>query len=147
MTTTAGTATAATGTATDGSPPGRHADGSGAPRVARPAALASADVLAGQDDASSVRGGAGAVPEQRPGEAARPAAPPDAVAPRGSSLPQQRHPLDPPPRPRIVQEPAILGLSRLTRGRFGSRLFALFFVLVYALIVVQTIYAIFDRPW
>lgn len=65
-------------------------------------------------------------------------------------MPRQRVPQLPPgptPRPRIVPEPSILGLSRLARSRFGSRLFTLFFVFVYALIVVQTVYAILDRPW
>ena len=51
-----------------------------------------------------------------------------------------------PPRPRIVAEPSILGLSRLTRGRFGSRVFTLFFVFVFTLIVVQMIASILD-PW
>lgn len=58
-----------------------------------------------------------------------------------------RSPLDPPPRPRIVEEPGILGLSRLTRGRFGSRLFNLFFLLVFTVIVIQMIWAILDHPW
>jgi hypothetical protein len=58
-----------------------------------------------------------------------------------------RRPPVPPPRPRIVDEPGILGLSRLTRSRFGSRLFNLFFVLVFTVIVVQMIYAILDHPW
>jgi hypothetical protein len=51
------------------------------------------------------------------------------------------------PRPRIVDEPGILGLSRLTRGRFGSRLFTVFFVLVYTVIVIQMVYAILAEPW
>jgi hypothetical protein len=45
-------------------------------------------------------------------------------------------------RPPVVQEPSILGLSRLARGRVGSRLFTLFFVAVYALIAVQMVVAI-----
>lgn len=40
-------------------------------------------------------------------------------------------------RPRIVEEPSILGLSRRTRSRIGSRLFTLFFVAVFTLIAVQ----------
>ena len=56
-------------------------------------------------------------------------------------------PPGPPPRPRIVDEPGILGLSRIARSRFGSRLFTWFFVLVYTVIVVQMIYAIFDERW
>jgi hypothetical protein len=58
-----------------------------------------------------------------------------------------RRPPGPPPRPRIVDEPGILGLSRLTRGRFGGRLFNLFFVLVFAVIVIQMISALLDNRW
>jgi hypothetical protein len=72
------------------------------------------------------------VPQQR-----RPQAPPDRVAP----LP------GPPPRPRIVDEPGILGLSRLSRSRAGSRLFTWFFVLVFTVIVVQMVAAILDQQW
>jgi hypothetical protein len=61
--------------------------------------------------------------------------------------PAPRLPPGPPPRPRIAEEPAILGLSRLTRGRFGSRLFNLFFLLVFAVILIQMISAILDHPW
>ncbi len=73
-----------------------------------------------------------AVPQQR-----RPQAPPDRPAP----LP------GPPPRPRIVDETGILGLSRLSRSRAGSRLFTWFFVLVFTLIVVQMVAAILDQQW
>jgi hypothetical protein len=48
--------------------------------------------------------------------------------------------------PRIADDPAILGLSRLTRGRFGSRLFTLFFVLVFTLIAAQMVVSIL-YPW
>ena len=37
-------------------------------------------------------------------------------------------------RPPVVEGPHILGLARRTRGRWGSRLFTLSFVAVYALI-------------
>lgn len=43
----------------------------------------------------------------------------------------------PPSRPRIEAEPAILGLSRHSRSRLGSRLFTLFFVVVFGVIVIQ----------
>ncbi|QYN35610.1 hypothetical protein K1T35_46230 [Pseudonocardia sp. DSM 110487] len=56
-------------------------------------------------------------------------------------------PSGPPPRPRIVDEPGILGLSRLTRGRFGSRMFNLFFLLVFTVILIQMISAILDNSW
>ena len=42
-------------------------------------------------------------------------------------------------RPPVVGEPEFLGLSRLARGRVGSRLFTLFFVAVFTLIAVQTL--------
>lgn len=42
-------------------------------------------------------------------------------------------------RPRIVEDPSILGLSRHSRSRFGGRLFVCFFVLVYAVIVIQLV--------
>ena len=58
-----------------------------------------------------------------------------------------RWPSDPPPRPRIADEPGILGLSRLTRGRFGSRLFNLFFLLVFTVILIQMVSAILDNSW
>lgn len=45
-------------------------------------------------------------------------------------------------RPPVEPEPSILGLSRLARGRVGSRLFTLFFVFVYALIAVQLLVAL-----
>jgi hypothetical protein len=49
----------------------------------------------------------------------------------------------PPPRPdarpRIVEDPVILGLTRVSRSKLGSRLFTLFFVFVYAVILVQLV--------
>ena len=48
-------------------------------------------------------------------------------------------PPDPPPRPRVEPELGILGLSRRARSRVGSRLFALFFVLVYLVIAVHLV--------
>jgi hypothetical protein len=69
---------------------------------------------------------------------------PEQAIPR-PRMPQR--PPDPPPRPRIVDEPGILGLSRLTRGRFGSRLFNLFFLLVFVVILIQMVSAILDHPW
>jgi hypothetical protein len=66
--------------------------------------------------------------------------------PTPHAVPQPRAPRLP-PRPRIVDEPGILGLSRLARSRFGTRLFNLFFLLVFVVIVVQMIYAILDKPW
>jgi hypothetical protein len=45
-------------------------------------------------------------------------------------------------RPPIGTEPAIIGLSRISRGRLGSRLFALFFVLVFTVIAIQLVLAL-----
>jgi hypothetical protein len=41
-----------------------------------------------------------------------------------------------------VAEPSILGISRHSRSRLGSRLFTWFFVVVYAVILVQMIVAL-----
>jgi hypothetical protein len=45
-------------------------------------------------------------------------------------------------RPPIGADPAILGLSRISRGRVGSRVFTLFFVLVFMVIFVQMVFAL-----
>jgi hypothetical protein len=71
-------------------------------------------------------------------------------ADRGPAIPRPRSSRwasGPPPRPRVVDEPGILGLSRLTRGRFGTRLFNWFFVVVFALILIQMVSAILENPW
>ncbi|WP_094922103.1 hypothetical protein [Pseudonocardia sp. MH-G8] len=111
----------------------------------------------GPGDRRFGRDGSGAdaaVPEPRaapagdgpPGDDVRAPAPPPVVPrQRRPAVPSDRHEL--PPRPRVVPDPAILGLSRITRGRVGSRLFTLFFVLVFTVIVVQMVAAILDHPW
>lgn len=48
-------------------------------------------------------------------------------------------PPQPETRPRIVEDPAILGLTRVSRSRLGSRLFTWFFVFVYAVILIQLV--------
>jgi hypothetical protein len=108
-------------------------------------------VATGTDDVPSARDGGttDAVPQSRvaPTEGSPAARKP---ASQAAAVPRHRDPRlrpGPPPRPRIVDEPGILGLSRLTRGRFGSRLFNLFFVLVFTVIVIQMISAILDNPW
>ncbi|MCW2721680.1 MAG: peptidase caspase catalytic subunit [Pseudonocardia sp.] len=58
--------------------------------------------------------------------------------------PRPPGPYRPPARPRIEPEPGILGLSRHTRSRLGARLFNLFFVFVFALILVQMIVALLN---
>ena len=69
-----------------------------------------------------------------PAPAARRAAPVTELAARRSIV---HRPAVLSARPRVVEEPGILGLSRLTRGQVGSRLFTLFFVAVFTLIAVQ----------
>jgi hypothetical protein len=47
-------------------------------------------------------------------------------------------------RPPVVDEIAVLGFSRHLRSRIGTRLFTWFFVLVFALIIVQLISSLLD---
>jgi len=86
---------------------------------------------AGQDTAGRVPAGpdpaAGAVRSVSDLAARRPAVPGELRAPVRSA------------RPRVVEEPSILGLSRRTRSRAGSRLFTLFFVAVFTLIALQMV--------
>ncbi|MBW0101155.1 hypothetical protein I4I78_01750, partial [Pseudonocardia sp. KRD-291] len=46
------------------------------------------------------------------------------------------------PRPPVEPDPSLFGFARRTRSRRGSRLFTLFFVLVFAVIVIQTVVSI-----
>ncbi|MBW0115645.1 hypothetical protein [Pseudonocardia abyssalis] len=55
---------------------------------------------------------------------------------------REHRPPVPSARPRVVEEPSILGLSRRARSRLGSRLFTLFFVAVFSLIALQMVLAI-----
>lgn len=64
------------------------------------------------------------------------------AAPRDPAAPVVYRPAVQRARPPVEPEPSILGLSRLARGRVGSRLFTLFFVFVYALIAVQLLVAL-----
>jgi len=66
--------------------------------------------------------------------------PKQATQPPASGVPHL--PPRPEARPRIVQDPVILGLSRVSRSRLGSRLFTWFFVFVYLVIVIQLIWSI-----
>lgn len=68
--------------------------------------------------------------------AAVPAPRPAAVRPSISRPPESRA------RPQIVVEDGILGLSRRARSRVGSRLFTLFFVAVYALILAELVFVL-----
>ena len=84
-------------------------------------------------------------PEQRPPRSgrARPAhRAPDVPAPR--SDPSEESWIDAleRDRPPIGEEPVILGLSRRSHSRLGSRLFTLFFVFVFGLIIVQMFVAL-----
>ena len=56
--------------------------------------------------------------------------------------PRRGLPPRPEARPRIADDPGIVGFSRVARSRFGSRLFAAFFVFVFVLIAVQMIVAL-----
>jgi hypothetical protein len=47
-------------------------------------------------------------------------------------------------RPPVVDELAVLGFSRHLRSRIGTRLFTWFFVLVFALIIVQLVSSLLD---
>lgn len=49
-----------------------------------------------------------------------------------------------PARPRIDDDPGLLGISRRSHGRIGARLFNLFFVLVFALILAQLLVTLLD---
>jgi hypothetical protein len=51
---------------------------------------------------------------------------------------------DAPARPPVSNEPAILGLSRLSRSRVGSRLFRWFFVFVFAVIFLQLVVSLLN---
>jgi hypothetical protein len=78
------------------------------------------------------------------GRPARPRAVPARTEPVRPGSPAARAPVygrreHLPTRPRIEQEPSILGLSRHSRSRIGSRAFTLFFVFVFALILVQLV--------
>jgi len=42
-------------------------------------------------------------------------------------------------RPRIEDDPGLLGFTRRSNSRLGSRLFALFFVAVFVLILAQMV--------
>jgi hypothetical protein len=77
------------------------------------------------------------LPQAAPSPAPPGPAPPAASAP--SAAPEHPALL---PRPRIVQDPVILGLTRHSRSKLGSRLFTLFFVFVYLLIFVQLIWSL-----
>ena len=83
-----------------------------------------------------------------PPHAAAPAAPPiqrasrpPAPSPRPvTSTPPQGTPLR--ARPPIGDDLSLFGLSRRSRSRLGSRVFALFFTMVFGLILVQMIFSI-----
>ncbi|MGH3566534.1 MAG: hypothetical protein ACRDRH_10975 [Pseudonocardia sp.] len=47
-------------------------------------------------------------------------------------------------RPRIEDDPGLLGLTRRSHSRVGSRIFTLFFVLVFAVILIQLVVALLE---
>ena len=69
-------------------------------------------------------------------------APTTPSARRSASGPARPLPPRPDARPRIVQDPVILGLTRVSRSRLGSRLFTWFFVFVYLVILIQLVWSI-----
>lgn len=72
----------------------------------------------------------------------------DPGAPAAACGPAPAGPATPPPpppscaRPRVDVEDGIIGLSRWTRSRVGSRLFTLFFVAVFALILGHLVFVL-----
>ena len=68
-------------------------------------------------------------------------APSDEAEQRGAAASSSRAgpPGRPEARPPVVEEIAVLGFSRHLRSRIGARLFTWFFVLVFALILVQLV--------
>jgi hypothetical protein len=89
-------------------------------------------------------GAGGRAPASWPSSTSSAPEPPAAFAgaPGGAGLPSPRSVYA--PRPRVVDEPAILGLSRHSRSRLGSRLFTWFFVLVFSVILIQMVVALLD---
>jgi hypothetical protein len=75
------------------------------------------------------------VPSPSPRPRPRPAAP--APGPATPVRPPNRFSVA--PRPTVVDDLAITGITRRSRGRWGSRLFTLFFVFVFAVILLQLI--------
>lgn len=61
---------------------------------------------------------------------------------RATPPPVTRSGHEPPPRPRVEVEDGVLGFSRVTRSRFGSRLFTLFFLVVYAVIALNLMFSL-----
>lgn len=100
------------------------------PRPDNPAAEQAGASAAAQDVPEPAVDGGASDPRTPP----RPGLPIDPATGARPTLPPR-----PEARPRIVEDPAILGLSRVSRSRLGSRLFTWFFVLVYAVILVQLI--------
>lgn len=49
-----------------------------------------------------------------------------------------------PARPRIEDDPGLLGITRRSNSRIGSRLFTMFFVFVFVLILLQMVVALLD---
>lgn len=85
------------------------------------------------------------LPTPPTGSPAIPAPPAPSPAPSAAPeapVPHLRLPPRPDARPRIVQDPVILGLTRHSRSRLGTRLFTWFFVFVYLVILVQLIWSL-----
>ncbi len=114
------------------------------------------------DDPAPVDEATDDVPPPRAPLPPEPACPPSPRTPLRTPLPVPRPPLPRPrrpygvllgpvvpnasderaSRPRVEPDPSLFGFARHTRGRLGGRLFTLFFVLVFAVIVIQTVASI-----
>ena len=90
----------------------------------------------GADSASPSLRGRAAPASSHGGGPPRPAQP--------ARQPGEARPNQPEARPPVVDELAVLGFSRHLRSRIGTRLFTWFFVLVFALIIVQLISSLLD---
>jgi hypothetical protein len=105
------------------------------PRPVPPPQMGAVPPVTGQPDAAAAprpAAGCGPPSTSSPGTRGRTARPGPAVPPR------------PEARPPVVDELAVLGFSRHLRSRVGTRLFTWFFVLVFALILVQLIASLLD---
>jgi hypothetical protein len=105
------------------------------PRPVPPPQMGAVPPVTGQPDAAAAprpAAGCGPPSTSSPGTRGRTARPGPAVPSR------------PEARPPVVDELAVLGFSRHLRSRVGTRLFTWFFVLVFALILVQLIASLLD---
>jgi hypothetical protein len=121
-----------TSTASGGSGAPAESGGSGASTASGGSGTSGGSGAPAASGGSSASGGA----STRAGREAAPLRPVTDLAARRAAV---LRPAVQTARPRIDDDSGILGLSRLTRGRVGSRLFTLFFVGVFTLIALQMV--------